>query len=83
MRREREREILPITPLTTLRTAQLFQMSCPRISSTDGNRNGSILGFSATSELEVVTEDSASEVEAMVTGTGGRYITVFYCINKT
>lgn len=30
-----------MTPLTTLRTAQLFQMSCPLISSTDGIRIGS------------------------------------------
>lgn len=32
---------LPMTPLTTLRTAQLFQMSCPLISSGVGNRIGS------------------------------------------
>ena len=31
----------PMTPLTTLRTAQLFQMSCPLISSTVGIRIGS------------------------------------------
>ena len=30
-----------MTPLTTLRTAQLFQMSCPLISSTVGIRIGS------------------------------------------
>lgn len=34
--------LVPMTPLATLRTTQLFHMSCPRISSGVGRRSGSI-----------------------------------------
>lgn len=44
----------PTTPLKTLRTAQLFQISWPRISSGVGNRSGSIGGFGASLGLEDV-----------------------------
>nr|GMD14073.1 hypothetical protein Iba_chr07bCG2880 [Ipomoea batatas]GMD17363.1 hypothetical protein Iba_chr07dCG2860 [Ipomoea batatas] len=44
----------PTNTQETLRTAQLFQMSWPRISSTVGRRMGSIGGLSASWELEDV-----------------------------
>ena len=49
-----------MTPLKTLRTAQLFQMSWPRISSTVGNLIGSIGGFSGSFEMEEPLGDSDS-----------------------
>lgn len=52
----------PITPLATLRTAQLFQMSWPLISSTVGIRMGSIWGFSASVELEESLVNSLPEL---------------------
>lgn len=36
---------VPMIPLKALRMAQLFHISCPRISSTVGSLSGSILGF--------------------------------------
>lgn len=51
---------IPMTPLTTLRTAQLFQMSWPLISSTVGIRIGSIWGFLASWELECASFDSVA-----------------------
>lgn len=56
-----------MTPLTTLRTAQLFQMSWPRISSAVGSLIGSIGGgFSASLELEEPFVDSVPVFEAIV-----------------
>lgn len=55
--------MVPMIPLTTLRTAQLFQMSCPRISSIVGRRKGSIFvsksSFAAGTEEEEEEEESA------------------------
>lgn len=56
---------LPMTPLTTLRTAQLFQISWPRISSTVGILIGSIGGFSESLEVGGSREDLSPEVEAI------------------
>jgi hypothetical protein len=54
-----------MTPLTTLRIAQLFQISWPRISSTVGNLMGSIGGLSASFGLEGPFVDSFPVSEAM------------------
>lgn len=56
---------LPMTPLKTLRTAQLFQISWPRISSTVGNLKGSIGGLSASFGLAESFVDSFPVPEAM------------------
>jgi hypothetical protein len=54
-----------MTPLTTLRTAQLFQISWPRISSAVGNLMGSIGGLSASFGIEEPFVDSFPVPEAM------------------
>lgn len=59
-----------MTPLTTLRTAQLFQISWPRISSIVGNLMGSIWGFSTslgfTEPFEVALSESSAIVKAQI-----------------
>lgn len=49
-----------MTPLMTLRTAQLFQMSWPRISSGVGSRIGSMGGFSTAASADTfgITDSS-------------------------
>lgn len=59
-----------MTPLTTLRTAQLFQMSWPRISSTVGILIGSVGGFSDSLELVGSSEDPSPELEAIEMDSG-------------
>lgn len=58
--------MIPMTPLTTLRTAQLFQISWPRISSTVGKLIGSIGGFSTSFVFEEPFETGFSESSAIV-----------------
>ena len=67
IKRKKGAWFIPMTPLTTLRTAQLFQMSWPRISSAVGSLIGSIgRGFSASLELEEPFVDSVPVFEAIV-----------------